>query len=178
MTKRLLCAAILALLSCAALLPAQTASPAKEKAPEPLAPIAWLVGGTWSTDVKDAADGHTVHVVNRPVWSDNHQAIVFNVTFDGKPHYYGFYAYNPASKQLEFYYTSSEGELSKGTATPDADGKTLRQEFDIIHVNGSTGHLRSTIEREGNDAYWLTVFMQKNGEWAQVFRIRYDRKAE
>ena len=178
MTKRPLCAVILALFSCAAQLPGQTASPAKEKAPDPLAPLSWFVGGTWVSDVKDPSSGAVTHVENRTRWAANHQAIVFNVDFNREPHYYGAYVYNPASKQFEFSYTSSEGELSKGTATPDADGKTLRQEFEIIHTNGATGHLRSTIEREGNDAYWLTVFMQKNGEWAQVFRIRYDRKTE
>jgi hypothetical protein len=178
MTNRSLYALFFAFLICAAPLPAQVATPAKEQAPDPLAPIAWLVGGTWSTDVKDATDGHMVHVVNRPAWSDNHQAIIFNVTFDGKPHYYGFYAYNPVTKQIDFYYTSSGGELTTGHATQEAGSKTLRQEFDILHVNGTAGHLRSTIEREGKDAYWLTVFTSNDGTWAQLFRIRYDRKAE
>ena len=178
MIKRLLYATTIVLILSAARMFAQDKPAASQKEQDPLAPLTWLVGGTWSVDVKDAQDGHITHVLNRPAWSANHRAIIFNVDFDGQPHYYGFYAYNPATKKIDFYYTSSDGELTNGTATPDADGKTLRQEFDIMHLNGTTGHLRSTIERDGENAYWLTVFTSKTGQWQQAFRIRYQRKAE
>ena len=79
------------------------------------------------------------HVENHIRWAPNHQAIEFNTDFNGKPHYYGFYAYNPVAKTIGFYYTNSEGELTIGTATPDPDGKTLHQEFDIMHPNGKHG---------------------------------------
>ena len=36
-----------------------------------------------------------------------------------KPNYNGFYAFNPVVKAIGFYCTSSEGELTIGTATPD-----------------------------------------------------------
>ncbi len=142
----------------------------------PLAPVAWLVGGIWVSDVKDPSDGSMTHVENHIRWAANHEAIEFNTDFNGKPHYFGFYAYNPVAKTIGFYYTNSEGELTIGTATPDADGKTLHQEFDIMHPDGKTGHIRSTLVRDGNDAYWFSVFVQKDGEWAQVFKIRYERK--
>ncbi len=48
------------------------------------------------------------HVKNRIRWAPNHQAIGFNTDFNRKPHYYGFYAYNPATKSIGFYYTNSE----------------------------------------------------------------------
>ena len=79
------------------------------------------------------------HVENHIRWAPNHQAIEFNTDFNGKPHYNGFYAYNPVAKTIGFYYTNSEGELTIGTATPDADGKTLHQEFDIMQPDGKTG---------------------------------------
>ena len=104
-----------------------------------------MVGGTWVTDVKDPSDGTVTHVENHIRWAPNHQAIEFNTDFNGKPHYYGFYAYNPVAKAISFYYTNSEGELTIGTATPDPDGKTLLHEFDIMHPNGKTGHVRSTV---------------------------------
>ena len=69
---------------------------------EPLAPVAWLVGGTWVSDVKDPSDGTVTHVENRIRWAPNHQAIKFNTDFNGKPHYYGFYAYNPVAKTISF----------------------------------------------------------------------------
>ncbi len=155
---------------------AQSKATAPAATADPLAPVAWLVGGTWVSDVKDPSDGTVTHVENLIRWAPNHQAIEFNTEFNGKPHYYGFYAYNPVAKTISFYYTNSAGEMTIGTATPDPDGKTLLQEFDILHVNGRTGHIRSTVVRDGNDAYWFSVFLQKDGEWAQVFKIRYERK--
>jgi len=159
-------------------LPAQNNPAAAPAKAEPLSAMAWFVGGTWTSDVKDEQDGSVTHVAERIRWSPNHQAIVFNVDFNGKPHYDGFYAYNPATRKIEFYYTNSEGELTIGSVTPDADGKTFHQEFDIMHTNGSTGHLRSTLVRDGDNAYWFSVLMNKNGEWQQLFHIRYQRKAE
>ena len=155
---------------------AQPQPAATKAADSPLAPVAWLVGGAWTSDVKDPQDGSTTHVENRISWAPNGQAIQFVTDFNGKPHYNGFYVYNPATKTIAFYYTNSEGELTIGTATPDAGGKTLHQDFDLMHTDGHTGHIRSTIVRDGDDAYWFTVFLQKDGEWAQAFKIRYERK--
>ena len=148
------------------------------KSPEsPLALVAWLIGGTWTTDVKDPQDGSLTHVENRITWAPNHAAIQFVTDFNGKPHYNGFYAYDPVKKSINFYYTSEEGQLTIGTATSDADGKTLRQEFDVMHPTGKTQHVRSTIVRDGGDAYDFSVFLRdKTGEWAQAFKIRYERK--
>ncbi len=129
---------------------AQSKPAAPVTAAEPLAPIAWLVGGTWVSDVKDPSDGSVTHVENRIRWARNKQAIGFNADFNGKPHYYGFYAYNPVAKTIGFYYTNSEGELTIGTATPDADGKTLHQEFDIMHTNGKTGRRCSRFGMSGS----------------------------
>jgi hypothetical protein len=156
---------------------AQSQAATAKSAESPLAPVAWLVGGTWVTDVKDPGDGSVTHVENQITWAPNHQAIDFVTNFDGKPHYNGFYAYNPATKTIGFYYTNSEGQLTIGTSTPDSDGKTIQQDFDVMQPDGKTQHIRSTLLRDGNDAYWFSVFMQnKTTEWVQVFKIRYERK--
>jgi hypothetical protein len=76
---------------------AQSQAATAKSAESPLAPVAWLVGGTWVTDVKDPGDGSVTHVENQITWAPNHQAIDFVTNFDGKPHYNGFYAYNPAT---------------------------------------------------------------------------------
>ena len=144
--------------------------------PSPLEPVAWLVGGTWVSDVNDPQDGSVTHVENDIRWAPNHQAIEFVTRFNGKPHYNGFYAYNAATKAICFYYTSSGGELTIGTSSPDTDGKTLHQDFDLTHTDGRVSHIRSTIVRDGDNAYWFTVFLQKNGEWTPEFKIRYQRK--
>jgi hypothetical protein len=147
--------------------------------PSPLGPVAWLVGGTWVSDVKSpdgAPAGQVTHVENNISWAPNQQAIEFLTKFNGRPHYNGFYAYNAATKTIEFFYTSAEGDLTIGKAVPDSDGKTLHQDFDLTSANGKVSHIRSTIVRDGDNAYWFTVFLQKNGEWSPEFKIRYERK--
>jgi hypothetical protein len=141
----------------------------------PLDPVVWLVGGTWVTDIK-SPDGKTTHVENNIGWAPNHQAIEFLTKFNGEPHYNGFYAYNAATKKIGFYYTSSAGDLTIGTAVPDADGKTLQQDFDVTSANGKVQHIRSTIVRDGDNAYWFTVFLLKESEWSPEFKIHYERK--
>jgi len=153
---------------------------AAQAKPEPakastLDPISWLTGGTWVTDIKDPK-GSVTHVENAIRWAPNGQAIGFLTKFNGQPHYNGFYAYNAATKTIGFYYTSSEGDLTIGTAIPDADGKTLRQDFDLTDATGKISHIRSTVLRDGDNAYWFTVFLEKNGEWSPAFKIRYERK--
>jgi hypothetical protein len=155
---------------------AQVPVPAKG-AQSPLAPVAWLTGGTWVTDIKSPQDGSVTHVENHITWAPNHQAIQFVTEFNGKPHYNGFYAYDAAKAAIRFYYTAENGDLTIGTTTPDLDGKTLRQEFDIIHCSGTTDHVRSTVVRDGEDEYQFTVFVQQNGQWKQIFQITYKRKA-
>jgi len=154
---------------------AQPSAPPKAT-DSPLAPVAWLVGGTWVSDVKDPHDGSVTHVENHITWAPNHQAIQFVTDFNGKPHYNGFYAYDPAKKSINFYYTSESGQLTIGTSTPDADGKTLRQEFDVTQPSGVTNRIRSTVARDGNNAYVFTVFEPENGEWKQLLQIIYKRK--
>ena len=153
---------------------------AQEKPPSAettLAPVAWLVGGTWVSDVKDPSDGSITHVENHISWAPNHQAVQFVTDFNGRPHYNGFYAYDPVKKSINFYYTSEQGLLTIGTATPGGDGKTLTQEFDTMVPNGKTGHMKSTITRDGPDTYVFQVFAQQNGEWKLVLEITYKRQA-
>lgn len=155
---------------------AQAPAPAAQRPEALLEAVAWLVGGTWVSDVKDPQSGSTTHVENHITWAPNRAAIQFVTDFNGKPHYNGFYAYDAAKAAVRFYYTSEEGQLTIGTATPDLDGKTLHQEFDVTQPSGTVQHIRSTIVRDGNDAYLFTVFMQQNGTWQQLFQINYKRK--
>ena len=172
--KLVWCSLVLCVLGCNAF-PQSQPAPARS-ADSPLAPVAWLVGGTWTSDVKDPQDGSVTHVENHITWAPNHQAINFVTDFDGKPHYNGFYAYDPAKKAINFFYTSESGQLTIGASAADADGKTVHQEFDVMQPDGKTQHIKSTLVRDGNDAYDFSVFMQnKAGDWAQVFKIRYER---
>jgi hypothetical protein len=153
----------------------QASTPAKSPEAQ-LTPVAWLVGGTWVTDIKSPQSGAMIHVDNHITWAPNHAAIQFVTDFNGKPHYNGFYAYDAAAQAVKFYYTSESGDLSIGTAALDQDGKTLRQDFDITHPNGKVEHFRSTIVREGENAYQFTVLGNHDGEWKPEFQLEYQRK--
>ena len=165
------------LLACVALVGLGATAQQKAEAAKasPLDPVAWFVGGTWVSDVK-SPDGKVTHVENNITWAPNHQAIEFLTRFNGQPHYNGFYAYNAGTKTIEFFYTSSEGDLTIGTSVPDQDGKTLQQNFNLTDANGKVTPIRSTIVRDGDNAYWFTVLLQKNGEWSPEFKIHYERK--
>jgi hypothetical protein len=152
------------------------ASTSAKSAETQLAPVAWFVGGTWVTDIKSPQSGAMVHVENHITWAPNHAAIQFVTDFNGKPHYNGFYAYDATAQAVKFFYTSESGDLSIGTATPDPDGKTLEQVFDITHPNGKVEHFRSTIVRERDNAYQFTVLGNHDGEWKPEFQVNYQRK--
>ena len=113
-------------------------------AAEPLAPVAWMVGGTWVSDVKDPSDG-TVDSRREP-YSLGAEPSGHRVQYrlQRQAALQRFLCLQSRRQDHLFYYTNSEGEMTIGTATPDPDGKTLHQEFDIMHPDGKTGHIRST----------------------------------
>jgi hypothetical protein len=119
-----------------------------------LTQIGWLTGGTWVSEVKDEK-GNSTRIENRIRWSDNSQLIKFVTTFitNNKPevHYEGIYAWDPAKKQINFWYTDKDGNLTQGTAA--MSGETLTQDFDITHLNGSADRLRLLIVRDTPDSY-------------------------
>jgi hypothetical protein len=158
------------------LFPAQSANAqSKPASDDHLSPVAWLVGGVWTTDVKDPA-GAITHVENRIRYASNHRAIAFNTDFNGQPHYFGFFAWDPARRIIGFWYISAEGELTIGTANPDPDGKTLRQDFTVTEEDGKFQDLRSTIVPDSDNSYLFTVFGKSKGAWVQMFQIRYVRR--
>lgn len=71
---------------------------------------------------------------------------------------------------------AESGRLTIGITTPDADGKTLNRDFDLMQSDGTTQHTQSTVVRDGDNVYWFTAFLQKGGEWKPEFKIRYERK--
>jgi hypothetical protein len=152
-------------------------TPTKPPEPSPLTQISWLTGGTWVAEVKDEK-GIDTRIENRIRWSENGQLIKFITTFisNNKPevHYEGIYAWDPAKKQIAFWYTDKDGNLTAGTAA--MSGETLTQDFDIIHTNGKADKLRSLIVHDTPDSYQWNVSAPKEGKWVEVFHLRYARE--
>ena len=175
MRKRIYWATMLLLASLS--VSSQTA-PAKPPEPTPLNQIAWLTGGTWVAEIKDAQGALATRIENRMKWSETKQLITFATTFisHNKPevHYEGIYAWDPAKKRISFWYADKEGNLTEGVAS--MSGETLTQDFDILNTNGRDDKLRSLIVRDGPDSYNWNVLAQKEGQWAELFHLRYNRE--
>jgi hypothetical protein len=145
------------------------ANPAPHHDPN-LQPIAWLTGGTWTAEFK-TPDGKPFLIQNEIRWADTGTAISFLTRFNGQPHYYGIYVYDPAAKQIKFFYTSADGEFTSGHTTPSAT--ILQQDFQISDAEG-TKTFSSTIQRVGEDAYTFNVFQE--GSDKSVLTVKYVRK--
>jgi uncharacterized protein YndB with AHSA1/START domain len=140
-----------------------------------------MKGGVWVSEMKDATGTVVTRIETRIRGSENGQLIKFTTTFVEHNHpllqYEGVYLYDPQSKQIQFYYTDSDGNYTHGHAA--FSGVTLTQDFDIVQVNGQADTLRSLVVRDGDDAYNWNVMSKKSGEWKEIFHLRYVReKAE
>jgi hypothetical protein len=171
-TRTLICGLTLATLLAAAL----PAAP-QEAGKNPLDQLAWMVGGKWQADGDKGPDGKPFHVEWTCRWGANQRTLDFTVRFlvNGKliPVYNGLYAWNPATKKLIFVYTDNEGALTEGEAVMDGD--RLEQDFHVTQADGTTQPFRSTIVRQGPDAYDWHVQSQKDGAWQEMFSLKYKR---
>ena len=138
--------------------------------------MAWFVG-KWRAIAKPPNGEPTVIVDSDMRWSENHRAITFQVWFtsEGKrdPHYYGMYAWDPGEKTLKMWQVAKDGNLSAGRAK--TDGNTFTQETHMVRADGSTQEQRSEIVRDGNDAFNWKVQIQKDGQWVDALKLRYER---
>jgi hypothetical protein len=156
----------------------QTPAETKPTPANPLNDIAWMKGGVWVAEVKDATGAVATRIETRIRGSENGHLIKFTTTFveHNRPHlqYEGVYLHDPQSKQIEFYYTDSEGNFTRGHAA--FSGSTLTQDFDIVHMNGQADTLRSLVVRDGENAYNWSVMSNKSGERKELIHLRYVRE--
>jgi hypothetical protein len=146
--------------------------PAEATAANPLQSIGWMTGGTWKAEAK-TPDGKVTLVESQLRWAENGQAIEFVSRFNGSPHYSGLYCWDPSRKTIAFWYTSADGEFTQGTAKMDAN--VLTQEFDLYHKDGTGHHLKSRIQRTGENSYHWNVMAEKNGTWTELIALDYAR---
>jgi hypothetical protein len=84
------------------------------------------------------------------------------------------YAFD-AKKQIVVYnYWSSDGGMSNGTMTPQAD-KLLFPE-DTYEQDGKKIIFRSTWQRMGDTRYAAIVHMKSGEEWREAWRVVYTKK--
>jgi hypothetical protein len=150
---------------------------AQEKAADaPINQLAWIVGH-WRVAIPAQNGNPAVTVDAHMSWSDNRRAIIFQVYFtsEGKrePHYYGMYAWDPGERVLKMVQVASDGNLSVGKAT--MEGNLFKQDTHMTRANGTTQEQHTEIVRDGNDAYNWKVQLQKDGQWVDALKLRYER---
>lgn len=151
--------------------PAARAQSQPQPTHEPhLQAIDWLTHGTWTAEVT-SPDGKTLIIQEDVRWAETGTALYFLTRFNHQAHYYGIYLYDPAAKQIKFFYSENNGEMTVGHAEPDANG--IRQEFEISDAQRTTP-LHSLIRRDGEDAYDFTVYQQ--GSDKPIVTVHYARK--
>ena len=157
---------VLSLMICSQL----TAQETKPAAVNPLEPIEFLVGDWHATAAPPNAK--PTQIDNHIYWSETHTAICFVTRFNGQPHYFGMYAYDPGMKQIAFWYVDTDGNSTQGTAR--AKGKRLIQEFTSSHADGKKESLRSFIDRmaDDNSYHWQVL---REGMAEPLIQLEYTR---
>jgi|SRR5579864_1222741 len=130
----------------------------------------WLTRGTWTAEIT-TPDGKPFIVQSEIRWAETGTAIYFLTRFNHEAHYYGVYLYDPVAKQIKFFYSASNGELTIGHAEPEVTG--LKQDFQISNDKGITNYT-SSIKRVGEDAYDFAVYQEGNDK--ALVAVHYVRK--
>lgn len=143
--------------------------------PDPLAPIAWLVGGTWKAESPNPKGGSDTKIEQRMEWILGGKAIEFVTKFDGITQYEGFFAYDAAKKQIVFAYPSASGDVTNGTAAATPDGIVMN--FTISDVSGTATQYQVKAKKAGaNDYMWTLFAAGTNNGWTPLFQVKYHRE--
>lgn len=140
---------------------------------EPLAPMQFLIGGTWTANVQLPSGVVPIRRHLEPILQG--RAIHFRTALSGVDKYEGNYAYNAAKKKIEFWYPSSAGDVTNGTVTSPGPGK-LEFEFVVTDANGATTENRLHITQTGPDEYDSTLESEQGGTWKTVHTLHFKRE--
>jgi hypothetical protein len=166
----------LTIASAALLAIAPSMSRAVDEPADPLAPLAWTVGGKWVGEVK-ASDGTPLVAEATFDWTGHHKALKFAVVFkaNGKatPQYEGAYFWHPGKKKIVMIQTDHQGNLTESELV--VDGKAFKQANQVFAIDGTTRQQRAEWVREGDDAFAFKATVPKDGEWVQVVAFTYKR---
>ena len=148
----------------------QAGSPA-----DPLAPVAWLAGGTWKAEVPNPAGGANTKIEQRMERTLGGKAIRFSTKFNGVEQYQGFFAYDAAKKQIVFAYPSADGGVTMGTAS-EAPGGEVVMDFTISNADGTSDVYQVRMKKADADDYTWSLFANAGGRLTPMFEVKYHRE--
>jgi Protein of unknown function (DUF1579) len=152
----------------------QQAAPAAP-AGDPIFPIRWMTG-TWTSQVMPPNAQKAMTVEQKFTMVLNGRVLAFTTSFDGTMQYQGLFAYDAAKKCVVFWYPSADGELTRGTLTPQQDSLLL--DFEVTDASGKVTPYQVRIHQTGGDGYDWTLFNKDGSGWKQLTALHYKRTAE
>ncbi len=152
----------------------QTAPPAAN----PIEQLAWLVGGTWTTQ-EEGAGGAPLVVRLNCRWAPTKNAILFDVSFlsAGRetPQYDGMYVWHPGKEKLVLWQVNRKGEVAEGELT--ANGKEMDQTVHVSHPDGTAHFLKAHYTRLDDNAFRFKASfrLSESDAWQDAVDLVYRR---
>jgi hypothetical protein len=141
-------------------------------AADPLAPIAWMAGGTWHGEV-NSPTGKLTKIDTRIERELNGKAFNFITKFDSVTQYQGFFAFDAAKKSIVFSYPSADGSITAGTV--EQKSNSLIWDFLMTEASGTIDHFQVHLHQDGADDYTWALFAPQADSWSKLFEIQYHR---
>jgi hypothetical protein len=171
---------VLAAASSAALAAASAAVVAEETpakpAARPIAPLAWLVGGTWTADASKLGPGMK-RIETRYQWADNDAYIRFTTHFISEKgelkNYDGNFYWNPQRATLTFWYMDARNEIMEGPVK--VDGNTMELTFRATDFDGKPADMKVDVVRANDDLYTWKLAEKKGDDWKALAALDYRR---
>ena len=105
----------------------------------PLAGLAWTVGGTWVAEVKDSA-GQPMRAETKFDWGGHCRTLKFVIHFKTAggtvTQYEGVYYWHPGKRQIAMLQVDRGGNVTESVAK--LEGATLTQENQVTLADGTT----------------------------------------
>ena len=150
----------------------------KKETTQPIAALAWRVGGVWTADTSRPGSGPG-RIETRYQWSDNGAYIRFNTHFISEKgtlrNYDGSFFWNPEDASLEMWYTDAGGSITHGPVK--LGGDIMEMTFHGEDFEGKPSDFRVKVTRKTNDDYsWLLEKKVPEG-WKPLLALEYLRVA-
>ena len=145
-------------------------------AADPLAPVAWLAGGTWKAEVPSPNGGANTKIEQKMERVLGGKAIRFATKFNGVEQYEGFFTWDAVKRQIVFAYPSTAGDVTMGVAAQEPAGGVL-MDFTINQADGSAARYQVHIRKAGPDDYTWALFADAGGSWTPLFEVKYHRES-
>jgi hypothetical protein len=146
------------------------------EAAKPMAPLSWLVGGTWTADASKMGPGMK-QIETRYRWSDNGAYIQFTTHFvfdkGTAKAYDGHFFWNPEQKSLAMWYMDAKNGITQGPV--DVQGEVTRIMFHGPDFEGNMADLQVTVTRKTTDQYHWAASEKDGTNWKELAALEYLR---